>query len=198
MPISSTFAASLVFENPGRRELATARMSTSSSTPARRSACWKESTVALWYPTVVRDFRRVIGVSSVAPADVEQRRVRPGGADERESVGEGREAAAEPHEHVCPVARPHVFERSFRRSELEAIRGATPRTRKLAMGHDRPHHRIRHGKSDQKAMMVGEIEAQAARGRVHADVFSARDTARERAEAPEAMQSATELEARRA
>jgi hypothetical protein len=38
MPAPARFAASRVFEKPGRRELATARTSTSSSTPASRSA----------------------------------------------------------------------------------------------------------------------------------------------------------------
>ncbi len=48
MPASATPAASFDFEKPGRRELATARMSASSSTRALSSARRKLSGVALW------------------------------------------------------------------------------------------------------------------------------------------------------
>lgn len=61
------------------------------------------------------------------------------------------------------------------------------------MADDRTNHRIPHGEPQLKAVAIREIEAKPASGRIDADVFPARNSARERADPREETQRATEL-----
>src|SRR6185437_3968242 len=131
-------------------------------------------------------------------SEVERRRARLRRAHESKAVGEGGEGTASPDEHVGAIVRPLVADRALGVAQLESVARAMPAAAELTVGDYGAHHRIPHREPHAKAMAVGQVEAQAARGRVDANVFSARDAARERAESRKEAQRARELAAPRA